>query len=389
MGSLGEKKAQQDIRKIENSNRLMASNDPSRMSDSKKISLVVDNIHCPSCVSSIEHLLSTSRFKLSKISISILTGSVSYVIPINQPASALQTINESLISAGFDIVDLDYAGPSSANRVKTTKWFNWESNQRREAREAEEELKRMAVHKLVCRACIEEDLVELEGGKVKLKASNHEVEADEESQHGLDWTTILSITGMTCASCVGNVAKLLSPANNPSIIKSDVTLLPGRAVIQHTSSISVDQLIEMIEDAGYDAGLVESKSIQTTEIQHAGSRLLETKFVISGMTCSYVAFLDLSSLPQANVPIKRSCIGSVNSIVDPKILPGVQSAVVTLLPPLATIVYDSTVISADQLAGEIEDGGYGAEIVTTIKVESKKSSEGRQVRLRVDGMFCV
>lgn len=88
----------------------------------------------------------------------------------------------------------------------------------------------------------------------------------------------------------------------------------------------------------------------------------------------------------------RSCVGALNLILDPKTLPGVRSSIVTLLPPLAVIVHDPLVVAAEKLVGEIEDGGYGATIISSVAAgdgQREDVDKGlRTAKLRIDGMFC-
>lgn len=79
----------------------------------------------------------------------------------------------------------------------------------------------------------------------------------------------------------------------------------------------------------------------------------------------------------------------MDAIVKPGDVAGVRSSKVTLLPPRATIVHDPRIITTEQLIDLVEDGGYGAELVSSAPVETSARPTGeRQVKLRVDGMFC-
>lgn len=79
----------------------------------------------------------------------------------------------------------------------------------------------------------------------------------------------------------------------------------------------------------------------------------------------------------------------MNAILKPSDHPGVRSAQVALLPPRAIVVHDPAILSIDKLVEMIEDGGYGAELVSSIPVDQKRAPPGeRKVKLRVDGMFC-
>lgn len=63
-------------------------------------------------------------------------------------------------------------------------------------------------------------------------------------------TTILSVEGMTCGSCVAHVEASLAI---PGVDHVDVDLAKGSVAITHASSVSLDQLIEVIARAGYRA----------------------------------------------------------------------------------------------------------------------------------------
>jgi copper chaperone CopZ len=61
-------------------------------------------------------------------------------------------------------------------------------------------------------------------------------------------TTTASISGMTCAHCVRAV--FTSLAGVPGIDRADVSV--GRAVIEHDSTVTPDQIRAAIAVAGYD-----------------------------------------------------------------------------------------------------------------------------------------
>lgn len=85
----------------------------------------------------------------------------------------------------------------------------------------------------------------------------------------------------------------------------------------------------------------------------------------------------------------RSCVQSLNGILDSAATKGIRSASVTLLPGLATITHDPQVLSTDTLTEMIEDGGYGAELLSSLPLDPEEEQTGeRKVKLRIDGMFC-
>jgi copper ion binding protein len=64
-------------------------------------------------------------------------------------------------------------------------------------------------------------------------------------------TTTLEVAGMTCQGCVQNVRGLLERQDGVSHV--DVTLEPGRAVVDHEAQVAADALVKAIEAAGYEA----------------------------------------------------------------------------------------------------------------------------------------
>lgn len=365
----------------------------------RKTTLRLSNIHCPSCVSTITSLLSS--LSISHLSVSLISGAVSYYTASIVDESLVKSL---LIQSGFQIIDdSDSIHASTSSQPPTSsksneKWWQTRS-QRERQREREEanERERRRLHLLVCRACAEEEAVEVNGDKGKAKGREHVLESivvespgeGSSSSFREEIVTVLSIAGMTCASCTGSLSAILQEEKR--IYESSVTLLPARAVVRHDASLRVDAIVEMIEDAGFEAGVVESRAKKTPPQGGSVGGWYVSKFIIEGMTCSYVP----CSCPLFSVDVeligysRRSCVGSLSSILDSALVSGIRSANISLLPPLATIVHDPSIISTQQLREEIEDGGYGAELVTSLAVESEENDQGRRtVRLRVDGMFC-
>ena len=63
--------------------------------------------------------------------------------------------------------------------------------------------------------------------------------------------TILTVTGMSCGSCVRHVTSALRAV--PGVTKVCVQLRTGQAEVQHGDEASVDALIGALREAGYDA----------------------------------------------------------------------------------------------------------------------------------------
>lgn len=140
-------------------------------------------------------------------------------------------------------------------------------------------------------------------------------------------------------SCSGPIIKALSKL--PDVLSSSVSALQGSAVIDHLVSLAPEAVTEAIEDAGFDAELVDSTVVNaasgpsivypaaglSNEALTAGSTVgsRELRVRIEGMFCgACVRKVDvyLAHLAQA---------GQIRS-----------ATAVTLQSPLTTVVYDPT-----------------------------------------------
>ncbi len=65
-------------------------------------------------------------------------------------------------------------------------------------------------------------------------------------------TVTFNITGMTCGGCVNSITRVLT--NTAGVANAQVDLANATAIVQFdVSQTNVAALIEVIEDAGFDA----------------------------------------------------------------------------------------------------------------------------------------
>jgi Cu+-exporting ATPase len=179
-------------------------------------------------------------------------------------------------------------------------------------------------------------------------------------------TTTLKVEGMTCGACTSAVESAFT--NVGGVGSVSVSLVMERAVVMHdASTISADQVRELIDDRGFDAtvlntdlpappldDIVEEESDQDTMglgITSASSALTTTTLSVGGMTCG-------------------ACTSAVEGAF--KNLAGIKSFNISLLSERAVIEHDSSLITAETIAETIEDTGFDASIV-----ESKASGPAR------------
>jgi len=147
----------------------------------------------------------------------------------------------------------------------------------------------------------------------------------------------LPIEGMTCASCVGRVERVLKAV--PGVEAASVNLATERASVTASADVDRTALVAAIEHAGYTVSASFSAPPTSTEL------------AIEGMTCA-------------------SCVGRVERAL--KAVPGVSDAVVNLATERATIHG-----SADGavLIKAIADVGYEAKVTGGLAVAEAEEDE--------------
>ena len=74
---------------------------------------------------------------------------------------------------------------------------------------------------------------------------------------GLMWRTMSQIThhvaisGMTCGGCSGRVANVLE--NTPGVIQAEISHESNSGVIVSTDEISIQEIIEIVNNTGFEA----------------------------------------------------------------------------------------------------------------------------------------
>ncbi|WP_449044615.1 heavy metal translocating P-type ATPase [Paracoccus versutus] len=130
----------------------------------------------------------------------------------------------------------------------------------------------------------------------------------------------LTVSGMSCASCVTRVEKALAAV--PGVEEPRVNLATGRAHFRLAAPEALPRAVEALASAGYPA------------------EPLETRLAIEGMSCA-------------------SCVGRVEKAL--AALPGVDSAQVNLATASATIRH-SPAVAPQALADTVTAKGYPAQV---------------------------
>lgn len=167
-------------------------------------------------------------------------------------------------------------------------------------------------------------------------------------------TTVLAVSGMTCAACSGSVTDALESL--PEVTSASVSLLTNEAKVVHFASTSPDQLAEAVEDCGFDAKVILTKTDMA---------FLTTTVSILEMTCA-------------------ACSGSITEALEK--IEGVQNVSVSLLTNTGKITHTHD-ISPQDIVSTIEDCGFDAVVELTVG-SPKKTSEAVHTYFIVKGMTC-
>ena len=185
-------------------------------------------------------------------------------------------------------------------------------------------------------------------------------------------TTTLAVAGMTCGACTSAVE---GGFKDVAGVKSmSISLLSERAVVEHDPSIiSPESIVEIIEDRGFDARVIESVQITSApppyqrEAQEdpSQSKLMTSILSIEGMTCG-------------------ACTSAVEAGFQ-----GVEGLVqfnISLLAERAVITHDPEKLPSARLVEIIEERGFDAKLLSSqLAVVTGKSAQ--TVQLKVYGLL--
>jgi Cu+-exporting ATPase len=364
--------------------------------------LFISNLHCPSCIQSIQESLSALDPAPEFITYSIVSHSI---LLRHKPSLAVEDISGSLEAAGFDIhsifQDNTYALDPVEVRNPIQYDADWHSSLEHavskwaRSRGSTQELREPDMHKREkhvesCEQC------KTESGGVALDAnSDNKLElkpmviTEEKESLGdstspavasfvvvdTSTTTILykatlSLSGMTCSSCVSSITH--SVERLPFVRSIDVNLLTSSGTVVYVGKDRIEEIVTTIEDTGFDATVETLAEIRSPDPR--GSSLLKqhsdkwrATYAIGGMTCS-------------------SCVGNVTNSLKP--YSWIEKVDVNLLSNSATVIF----LGKDHLPKIqeiIEDSGYDVTLDSVVSEDAEKDiALERSVSIRIDGMFC-
>ncbi|KAI9679883.1 MAG: hypothetical protein M1817_004898 [Caeruleum heppii] len=369
------------------------------MTDIRETSIVLGNLHCPSCVTNIEDTLATLSPPPVSVSVSVPTRSL-----VVRHGAALNTqhLLDALEGAGFDIESVGPSGhlekpdvrdpaasmnekgrsglPKTLDTPRLLPLLTTVSRGTKRKRHVER-----------CKMCWAEAMGEghpppffTSTNQTSVPSSDDKdgsrYASEENAPLEMPLTVIdnlsqqkpvravVAIAGMTCSSCVRTITQALQ--DQPRLSHVQVNLLSATATLEADGEQYLQNIPPLLDSLGYEAHVGQVEPIP----QHEGNRdgldvetdVWRATFAIGGMTCS-------------------SCISAIKGAVES--LEWVVSADVNLLSNSATVILHGRE-HIDDLRKTVEDIGYDATLAEVRNLQETKTNLQRSVAIRVDGMFC-
>jgi cation transport ATPase len=361
---------------------IMASTEKRLPPESRFTTILVNNLHCPSCVSTVNDTLSSLNPPPFSVSVSIVLHEIRVAHPIDLSPSQ---IVHALEDAAFDIDSVVESGDSTKGVPESESLRTWHSTRPSGVRGASDPdpHHESEQHIRQCDACSAQLAAQSSGtgGDLLLIEKNLSPRLVESGSRGDDdlvsivddhltgtrTRITLSISGMSCSSCVRKITNALN--DQPWVQSADVSLLTSSAVVVLLDPSRVNEALDTITGSGYSAQLVDCEELLPKK-QPKPSTSPDTwraSYVIGGMTCS-------------------SCSGTITDALNS--YEWVTKVDVNLVSGSATVEMQGKE-HLEEVVAIINQLGYAA---TLGGVESSAPSEqrawNRTVTIQVDGMHC-
>ncbi|KAL5360399.1 E1-E2 ATPase-domain-containing protein [Aspergillus floccosus] len=355
----------------------MASTEQRMPPQSKVTTILVNNLHCPSCVANVNDSLNALNPPPFSISTSIVLHKIKVVHPITLSASR---IVRALQDAAFEI-DTVLSDDSEDPGSEVSNYQHLADSPA--STPTPNPLAQSEEHIRHCNACSAQLRALQSSTADGLPTAQKDISSSSITHPSVgegDLTSVmddrltgsrtritLSISGMSCSSCVGKITGALQ--NRPWIISADVNLLTSSAVIVLTDRSHTDEVVDTIKDAGYAVELIDCEVIQSQKNPKALGLvdIWRASYAVAGLTCS-------------------SCVGKITEALRNQAW--VSKVDVNLVSGTATVEFQGK-DNLDEISNIISDLGYKAALSD---IESRAPSDQRTakrtVTIQVDGMHC-
>ncbi|KAJ5037375.1 uncharacterized protein L3040_007551 [Drepanopeziza brunnea f. sp. 'multigermtubi'] len=205
-------------------------------------------------------------------------------------------------------------------------------------------------------------------------------------------TTTLKVGGMTCGACTSAIESGFKGVDGVGNVS--VSLVMERAVIVHNPQrITAEQLRETIEDRGFDA------EVLATDLP---SPLFDNKgYLYDDAVVDDEGGIDAPRTTTTTLAVEGMTCGACTSAIEGGFanVPGVKHFSISLLSERAVVEHDDSLLTAEQIAEIIEDRGFGASVVESMRTAPSKSLKARRestgkrenvatTTVAIEGMTC-
>lgn len=294
---------------------------------------------------------------------------INHIVTVQHDSTISATsISSALTSAGYEVFDV-ILEPSSKEKLTSRAGHNGsleEAVERWDPKNSSQVDKTVRVaHDTNCEMCAAHSSTKT--ASVGLRSVSTSGDVDRLPL----FLAILSIDGMTCSSCVGQVTKALRGVE--PVERADVSLVGHSADVQFRADRAesvAKELTRAVEAAGYDAQLMELKSVPVSE----ETKTVEVKdgpwratYAIEGMSCS-------------------SCVGKISAAIEK--LSFVERADINLVAHSGSVIFSGKRNERLVLAA-IAESGHNGTLVDLEPLTKHEAVQARTISLRITGMHCL
>lgn len=273
-------------------------------------SFLLSNLHCPSCVAHIQGTLFSLDPRPASVSPSLVS---SWVTVAHDRSLSKQDMQDALESAGFDVCSTtpDPSGKPHLGLDSEIGYLDRFLDRLKPDKDINGKAEQSSRHLDNCESCrLQAGGKEVSGSKPPPLVENGGEEAisvvmDEkapplvvvDSGESQDtWRASLAIGGMTCAACVVTITEELEKKD--WIRKVAVNLITNSATVDFIGEQHKNDVVESIEDIGYDAAIDSVIDLKTPQNASSEGRNIQrtVDILVEGMYCEHCPLGILASL---------------------------------------------------------------------------------------------
>lgn len=207
----------------------------------------------------------------------------------------------------------------------------------------------------------------------------------------LEWSsTLLSVKGMTCSSCVRNIEAHVGQLPGVKGVKVSLEEESARFVYDG-AVLTAASLAEAIDDMGFECKVITSNEINGgvpdvafREAERILATIPEREIVSGNPTDTDAKLGNFDDTEKCLLRVTGMTCASCVSAIERQLISvkGVQFALVALLPQKAEVKYNPSLVQPAQLVDLINSIGFGASII-----DDHRSAHG-EAEFLIRGMTC-